>query len=305
MDSKKAFLLLAFGGADSIDNIGPFVANVLKGRPVTDELLEKAKDRYRLIGGKSPLLEITAAQAKAIEAVAAGQGLPHRAYVGMRYWHPFIKETIARMKEDGVTEAVALVMSPFLTRIATGGYQEDVKEIVKALGGAPRIEFLNPWHLNTRFIDLLAKRITEELASTDKKDFLVIFSSHSLPMTALEGDPYELQINQTVDEVLKRTGPLDYKVAFQSRGAAPREWLGPNTEDIIEDAKKKGKKGVLIVPIGFVADHVETLYDIDILFKSIASENGLVFKRTPSFNADPVFTGMLADLAIRHIERKQ
>lgn len=305
MASKKAFLLLAFGGADSIDNIGPFVANVLKGRPVSEELVEKAKERYRLIGGKSPLLEITEAQARAIEKVAAAQDLPHKAYVGMRYWHPFIKETISRMKEDGVEEAVALVMSPYLTRIATGGYQEDVKAIVKDLGGLPRVEFLNPWHMNAKFIDMLAKRINSELSEAEKKDFLVIFSSHSLPMTALEGDPYEMQINQTVAEVLKKTGAIDYKVSFQSRGAAPREWLGPNTEDIIADAKKKGKKGVLIVPIGFVADHVETLYDIDILFRSVAAENGLTFKRTPSFNADPGFTGMLADLAIRHIERKQ
>ncbi len=305
MDSKKAFLLLAFGGADSIDDIGPFVTNVLKGRPVSDELIEKARERYRLIGGRSPLLDITTAQAKAVEAAAESQGLPYKAYVGMRYWHPFIKETISQMKEDGVTEAVALVMSPFLTRIATGGYQEDVKSIVKDLGGSPRIEFLSQWHLNARFIDLLAKRINSELSEAEKKDFLVIFSSHSLPMTALEGDPYELQINQTVVEILKKTGALDYKVSFQSRGAAPREWLGPNTEDIIADAKKKGKKGVLIVPIGFVADHVETLYDIDIFFKAVAAENGLLFKRTPSFNSDPGFTGMLADLAIRHIERKQ
>lgn len=305
MDSNKAILLLAFGGADSLESVEPFVRNVLKGRPVTPELIEKTKERYGLIGGKSPLLEITNAQAGAIEEIANRGGAGYKAYVGMRYWHPFIKETIEKMKADGVEEAVAVIMAPFPSRVATGGYQVDVNDAVEALGGSPRIEFIRHWHINARYIDVLREKIEKELADEDKKDYLVIFSNHSLPVTALEGDPYEMQIHQTVDEVVKLIGPIDYKVAFQSRGSGPREWLGPQTESVIEEAARRGKKGVLVVPLGFVADHIETLYDIDILFREIAQSNGLVFKRAESLNATPKFMELLADIAVKHIEKKQ
>ncbi|HAO92588.1 MAG: ferrochelatase [Deltaproteobacteria bacterium GWC2_56_8] len=307
MEKKKAFLLLAFGGADSIDSVEPFIRNVLKGRPVTPELVEKIKERYKLIGGKSPLLDLTRAQAESIRAVIARQGLDYKAYVGMRYWDPFIKDTLRQMKEDGVTDAVAVIMAPFVSLVATGAYNSDVEGALAEQGKTPSVVVTPSFHLKTQFLETVAGNVKKELASfKDPKDALVIFSSHSLPWVGLEGDPYEMLVNQSVSEIVKRIGvKIDYKVAFQSKGAGPREWLGPATEDVIQGAKKMGKNGVVVVPVGFVADHIETLYDIDILFKGIAESSGLVFRRSASLNTNPAFMELLASTIISHSERRQ
>ncbi len=299
---KTAFLLLAFGGADSVENVEPFVKNVLKGRIVTPELVAKTKDRYRIIGGRSPLLDITIAQAQAIAEVLKKEGVGYAPYVGMRYWHPFIAETLARMKADGVTRAIAVIMSPFISRAATGGYEMESQIALKDLDGVPKVEFTSVWHLKPLFIDAVADNLNAQLESfTDKSDVLVIFSVHSLPAQASEGDPYEMLINQSAEKVALKA-PCDYKVAFQSKGGGPKDWLGPSVEDVIEGAKKSGKKAVVVVPFGFVADHVETLYDIDVLFKSFAESKGLVFKRCASLNANPKFIAAIADAIKRHSE---
>ncbi len=305
---EKAVLLLAFGGVDSEADIEPFIRNVLKGRPVTPEMIEKAKERYRLIGGRSPLLEITRAQAKAVVELLNSDPdafFAYRAYVGMRYWDPFIKDALAGIKKDGISSAVAVIMAPFVSLVATGGYDADVTKAVEVQGGAPEVGFTKDFHINLRFIDILAENINRELEPfADRKDALVIFSNHSLPLSALEGDPYEMMIHQTAGEVLKKAGKFDYRISFQSAGSGPRQWLGPKTEDAILEAKRAGKKGVVLVPLGFVADHVETLYDIDILFKTTAASVGLVFKRCPSLNTNPKFMELLADLVKKHTERQ-
>ena len=306
MKKKKAFLLLAFGGADSIDSVEPFIRKVLKGRPVTPELVEKIKERYKLIGGKSPLLDLTRAQAESIRSIIASQGLDYKAYVGMRYWDPFIKDTLRQMKEDGVTDAVAVIMAPFVSLVATGAYNSDVEGALAEQGMTPSVVVAPSFHLKTQFLETVAGNVKKELDSfKDPSDALVIFSSHSLPWVGLEGDPYEMLVNQSVAEIVKRIGvKIDYKVAYQSKGAGPREWLGPTTEDVIQGAKKMGKKGVVVVPVGFVADHIETLYDIDILFKGIAESSGLVFRRSASLNAAPAFMELLASIIVSHGEHR-
>lgn len=303
----KGILLLAFGGADSIESVEPFVKNVLKGRIPTAELIEKARERYRLIGGFSPLLKITEAQGKAItdELNADPEAkYDYRPYVGMRYWHPYIAETIGKMKSDGVEEAVAVIMSPFLSLVATGAYIEDLEAAVGEHGG-PHVDMLGSWHMERPFRDLVAENIEKELVGADRKDVLIIFSSHSLPAVAVEGDPYEMIVRQAADFVMEKLGKSDFKVAFQSKGAGARQWIGPDTEDVIKEAAKKGKKRVIVVPIGFAADHVETLYDIDILFKSVAAESGIEFRRTPSLNTDPRFVKLLAAMLKKVAEKKQ
>lgn len=295
--SLKGILLLAFGGADSLESVEPFVKNVLKGRPVTPEIVAKSIERYKLIGGKSPLLDITLEQARGIEdALNADPGSHYRykAYVGMRYWHPFIADTVKKMKEDGVTEAVAVIMSPFTSYVATGAYETDVEGALREIGGVPEVEFIGCWNIDKNFVEIMAGYISKELSGLDRKDTLVIFSSHSLPIVALQGDSYEMVVNQAADFIMEKVGKVDYRVAYQSKGSGPREWLGPQTQDVIAEAAKRGKKAVIIVAAGFAADHVETLYDIDILFKEEARAHGLQFRRTPSLNTDPAFIRMLA-----------
>lgn len=293
----KGILLLAFGGADSIESVEPFVKNVLKGRPVTPELVAKSIERYKLIGGRSPLLDITLAQAKGMEEVLNADPASHyqyRAYVGMRYWHPFIADTVRKMKDDGITEAVAVIMSPFTSRVATGAYETDVESTLGAIGNVPEVEFVGCWNIDKGFVEIVSGYIKKELSTLDPRDTLIIFSSHSLPIVALQGDSYEMVVNQAADHIMEKVGKVDYRVAYQSKGSGPREWLGPQTEDVIAEAAKKGKKAVVVVPAGFAADHVETLYDIDILFRDAAKANGLEFRRTPSLNTDPAFIRMLA-----------
>lgn len=303
----KGIFLMAFGGADSLENVEPFVKNVLKGRAASAEVIAKAKERYKLIGGSSPLLRITEAQGKSIADKLNSDpesSYEYKSFVGMRYWHPYIAETVGRMKAEGVEEAIAIIMSPFLSLVATGAYIEDLEEAVEKNGG-PFIEMLGSWHLERGFRDMIADNIEKELSGIDRKDALIIFSSHSLPFVAVEGDPYAMIVRQACDFVMEKIGKADFKVAFQSKGAGPREWLGPETEKVIEEAAKKGKKRAVVVPIGFAADHVETLYDIDILFKDVAAKSGIEFRRTPSLNTDPRFIGLLAGMIKKVAEKKQ
>ncbi len=298
MDNKtpKGALLLAFGGADSIESVEPFIRNVLKGRPLTPELIEKTRERYGLIGGSSPLLSITEAQAKAVGEILKREGGLYKVYVGMRYWRPFIKDTIGNMRADGIKEAAAVIMAPFSSRVATGGYLTDVDEALKSCGGGLSIGYARDWHREGLFIDAVAENLKKELDTFNRPDdALVIFSNHSLPVAALAGDPYVRKITETAGDIAKKLS-IDYRIPYQSQGAGPREWLGPKTEEVIEEAKRLGKKGVVIVPLGFVADHVETLYDIDILFKEAARRCGLVFRRSASLNASAKFMELIASL---------
>ncbi|MFZ3072255.1 MAG: ferrochelatase [Thermodesulfobacteriota bacterium] len=303
--SKKGVLLLAFGGADSIEDVEPFVKNVLKGRPVSSEAVEKAKTRYRLIGGSSPLLKITKAQASSIKNILADpssgwvpRGSEPDFFIGMRFWRPYIKDVVKEMKDAGIIDAVAIIMAPHSSRASTGGYITDIEAALKETGGVPNIEFVESWHTHPLYIDALLEKI-EEALKHDGEGILTIFTAHSLPVSSLSGDPYLEKLNATIAEVVKKK-PLEWKLAFQSKGGGQMPWLGPGAEEVIKEAKEAGKKGVLIVPLGFVADHVETLYDIDILFKKTAIEAGLKFLRAASLNDSEKFTSMLADVIKRH-----
>ncbi|MBI5885708.1 MAG: ferrochelatase [Deltaproteobacteria bacterium] len=297
---KTAVLYLAFGGADSVENCEPFIKNVLKGRPVTPEMVAKIRERYTLIGGHSPLLDITRAQAKAVDAALRAQGFEYPWYVGMRYWHPFIKDTLTQMKADGIERAIGVIMTPFNTIATASGYHIDVETVEEELGGTLRVEFAREWHQHPSFLKAVTSNMQAELNTfADLKDVLVIFSIHSLPVTLLEGDPYEMQIYQTAEKLMAKI-PADWKIGYQSKGGGPREWMGPATEEVIDLAVKTGKKGVVVVPLGFAADHVETLYDIDILFKNYAEAKGLVFRRSASLNTNELMIKTLVDIVARH-----
>ncbi|MFQ5480149.1 MAG: ferrochelatase [Thermodesulfobacteriota bacterium] len=292
-EEKTGVLFLAFGGAESLDDVEPFIANVLRGRYIPPGLLAKMKERYRLIGGKSPLLEITKAQAA---EVGKALGDRYKTYVGMLNWAPYIPDVIAEMKTEGIKEAVAIVMAPFTSPVATGKYDSTVEKTLVELGDTPKIKMLTNWHVNRDFIDIILGKINEALSGfEDKNKALVIFSNHSLPREALEGDAYEMKIRQTTD-ILSERLEMECTTAYQSQGSSNVDWLGPKTEDVIEKAKKDGKEGVVVVPLCFAADHIETLYDIDILFKATAENAGLKFARTSSLNTTPEFITLLADI---------
>ncbi|MFQ5900361.1 MAG: ferrochelatase [Thermodesulfobacteriota bacterium] len=299
-----AVLLLAFGGPDSLKEVEPFLNNVLKtsGRNPTQAQLQKVIEKYRLIGGRSPLLDITLEQAGALEKQLKEKG--GKVYVGMRQWSPFINETLKAIKEDGIDQIVAVIMAPHSSKASTGAY---IKEVDKALSGfdsGTEVSFVDSWHDHPLFLDALTEKIEEGFnlfPGVQREDIHVIFSAHSLPLRVLKGDAYLEQLNATIQGLLKIIGPVKWQLAFQSKGGGPGEWLGPDVDTALKQAADIGEKKVLLVPIGFVSDHLETLYDIDVLYKKKAEEMGISFRRSPSLNASPKFISALAGIICEHL----
>ena len=303
---KTGVLLLAFGGPDSLDSVKPFLESVLAGRPVSDEQVQRAKDRYKLIGGKSPLLDITDRQAKALESELSNNYQDLNVYVGMRHWHPYIKDTIDELAKAGIKKVVAVSMAPQNSKASTGGYVKSVEAAKEVVAEAPEITFVDDWHNNPLFLELLANKVEQGLSQfpTDRRENVhVIFSAHSLPEKLAENDPYVYQLKETISGVLSLTGPLNYTLAYQSRGGGPSEWLEPDVDKVLEELSEKGVKDVLLVPFGFVSDHVETLYDIDIVYKKKAQSLGLKFIRTSSFNDSVDFIEVLAKIVSEKLEK--
>ncbi len=295
-----AVLLLAFGGPESLDVVEPFLRNVLVGRTITPELVERVKKRYSLIGGKSPLPEITRSQARSLEERLDSS---YKVYVGMRYWHPFIKETVKQIKDDGIKRIIALPMAAQNSKASTGGYIDALNKALEEHAGLD-VKVIGAWNRNRFYIEAVAdtvKGALDEFPGERRKNVEVIFSAHSLPKRTVEGDPYEAQLRESIEDVLQVVGPLNWHLAYQSKGQAPVEWLGPEVETVMEGLAGEGKKDVLIVPIGFVCDHVETLYDIDIVFRKKADELGMNFKRARSLNVSPTFIEAMADIVKRNL----
>src|SRR3972149_3913510 len=259
----KALLLLAFGGPRSLDEVEPFLTRLFRGRKPSSEQMERVKDRYRLIGGSSPLPEITSAQAKALETSLGAKGYPFKSYVGMRYGHPLIGETLKKIVEDGIHEAIALPMAPFRSRASTGAYTEEVNQTQKNMGERIEISFVEGWHLHPLFLGAIREKIEEGLMQftpEERKKVHLIFSAHSLPSSLVENEPYVKDMEECVREVLKKTEPHPWHLAFQSRGMGSEEWLGPDVESVLTELSRQKVREVLVVPIGFVADHIEVLY---------------------------------------------
>jgi ferrochelatase len=300
----KAILLLAFGGPRSLDEVEPFLTRLFRGRKPSSEQLERVKERYRLIGGSSPLPEITFKQAKALEDSLDAKGYPFKSYVGMRYGHPLIEETLKKMVEDGIHEVIALPMAPFRSRASTGAYVEEMNRAQQNMGERIDVSFVEEWHLHPLFLDAIQEKIEEGLIQftpEERKRVHLIFSAHSLPKSVVENEPYVQDMEESVRRVLKKIEPHPWRLAFQSRGMGPEEWIGPDVESVLEELSEKKIQEILIVPIGFVSDHIEILYDIDILYQNRAKLFGIQLKRTPSLNFSERFIEALAAIVEEHM----
>ena len=280
---------MAYGGPDSLDDIEPYLLDIRGGRPTSLELVEEISDRYKQIGGKSPLLAITNRQAAALE-VALGVG--YRAYTGMRHWTPYIGDTIAQMQADGIRRAVAMVAAPHYSFMSIGAYFDKVKEA----GSDIEFAYVDHWHDEPDFIEVLAQRTSNGLARfADEGSVKVIFTAHSLPTRILEqGDPYDVQLSHTAKLVAEKLNLLDWDFCYQSASHSREPWLGPTIEDVIPQLAAEGYVNLLVVPVGFVSDHVEVLFDIDIEARQIAEANGMRLERSDSLNDDPLFIAAMA-----------
>ncbi len=301
----KALLLLAFGGPRSLDEVEPFLIRLFRGRKPSSEQLERIKERYRLIGGRSPLPEITLKQAKALEERLNSKGNQVKSYMGMRYGHPLIEETLKEILRDGIREVIALPMAPFRSSASTGAYLEEVSHIRKNIGEEIKISFVVGWYLHPLFLEAIQEKIEETLAQftpEERKRVHLIFSAHSLPKSLVENEPYVKDMEESVREIVKKLKLLPWHVAFQSRGMGSEEWLGPDVESVLTELSQQKVREVLIVPIGFVADHIEVLYDIDVLFQRKAQSLGMVLRRTHSLNFSEKFIEALSIIVEEHMK---
>ena len=299
---KIAVLLLAHGTPERVEQVPEFLLKVTGGRPLPPKVVEEIKHRYSLIG-RSPLTEYTLKQA---EALAREMKLP--VYVGMRNWRPFIAGTVREMGADGVQRAIAICLAPHDSRTSVGLYRKAVLDETPPF----QVEFIDNWHDHP----LLARAFAEKLGAGWERACRemgarvpVIFTAHSVPQrTIAEGDPYEEQARETAALVARQVPRLtvdDWTFAFQSQGMSGGAWLGPTVEETILQLKAKGHGGVFIQPIGFLCDHVEVLYDVDIMFREFAEKNGMRLWRAESLNQSPTLVAALADVARSRLQSPQ
>jgi ferrochelatase len=291
---KTAVLLLAHGSPDSVDEVPEFLLQVTGGRPLPPQVIEEVKHRYGLIG-KSPLTELTLKQG---ELLSRALELP--VYVGMRNWKPFVADAVSKMTADGIKRAVVICLAPQNSRTSVGLY----RAALNRTSGVPfATDFVESWHDHPLLIKAFAEKLHagwKRACSEMGAKVPIIFTAHSVPQrTIAEGDPYEAQAKETA-MLLAREAAIaqeDWSFAFQSQGMSGGTWLGPTVEDTIRGLKEKGHRGVFIQPIGFLCDHVEVLYDIDIGFKQFAEKEGMCLWRAESLNDSPLLAAALADIA--------
>ena len=313
---RKGVLLLNLGGPDSLEAVRPFLFNLFSDRDIIrlgPSFLQKplawiiavarsgkTRENYRLIGSRSPLLDITRAQASSLEEKLNRDKDGFKVYVGMRYWHPFIDDAFREAVDEGVTELVALPLFPHYSRATTGSCFKELRKAVSRYKEKINVAYIESWHAHPLYIKALAESIEEGLIgfpSDERKKAHILFSAHSLPQGFIdEGDPYVGHLKSTIDAVTRALSIASWRLAFQSR-SGPVKWIGPNTSETLEELALEGVKNVLMVPISFVSDHIETLYEMDVLYKNKAGDLGINLLRAPSLNTRPLFIEALADIS--------
>jgi ferrochelatase len=304
--AKQAVLLLAHGTPETIEQIPEYLSNVTGGRPLPAHVVEEIQRRYALIG-HSPLTEITLEQGRMVESELAAIGEPAPVYVGMRNWKPYIADVIRQMRADGVEEAAVLCLAPHNSRLSVGLYRRAVET------SGLRIDFTESWAQHPFLIDAFAERLRpawSNLSAEVGTHVPVLFTAHSVPtrtIQASEGqpaDPYAEEARRTAELVAARVPEIpQWFFAFQSQGVSGGPWLGPTVEETLKAISASGAKTVLLQPIGFLCDHVEILYDVDIFFREYAKKLNLRLERTESLNASGPLAKAIADLARQGLKR--
>jgi len=298
-------MLMAMGGPDCLENVEPFLLDVRGGRPTPPELVEEIRERYRATGGKSPAVVITREVAKKLEARLNASGdRRYRVYMGLRHWHPFIKETYAELLAEQPESVIGLCMAPQRSSLSTGAYRKKVEEAQAALQSNGTVSYVGSWNRHPKLISAIVENINQGLlkfAADVRANVPVLFTAHSLPerIVAMK-DPYPDEVKGTVEAVTAQLGNQPTRFAYQSQGRSGEKWLGPTVESAIEDLSRAGQRHVLVAPIGFLCDHVETLYDIDIELKRLAEKQGMQLERIAMLNAPPALIDTLADVLAAH-----
>ncbi|MCI0390880.1 MAG: ferrochelatase [Acidobacteria bacterium] len=325
---KLGILLFNLGGPETLADVRPFLFNLFSDpeivrlpmramqKPVAWLIAtarsKKSSGYYALIGGGSPLRRLTSEQAAALQEELARRGINSSVYVGMRYWHPFTERAIEEIIRDGITELIVLPLYPQFSVSTTGSSFKDFVSQLDRRGGLRHIRrrYITRWHTHEPYIATLAGQISEEVEKfpdPDPRNVHLLFSAHSVPQSYIEnGDPYLRHTQETVHKVSEKLGNLSpIHLSFQSK-VGPVKWLEPATDQKLRELKSQGVEQVLTIPVSFVSEHIETLYELDILYKKLAEELGFrAYRRVPAFNSSPKFISALADLVCEKLDRSR
>ncbi|RMF90889.1 MAG: ferrochelatase [Methanobacteriota archaeon] len=318
-DRRRGVLLLNLGGPGSLEEVRPFLYNLFSDReiirlgppPLQKPLAwlmaalrsRRTRKSYELIGGGSPLRRITEAQGRALEAELNGSW---SVFIGMRYWRPYIWEAVQRALSRGVSSLVVMPLFPQYSRATTGSCFREVRRALPEDGSGMDVAYVQGWHSHPGYIDALVETVRQGLSRftpEEREDVCLLFSAHALPQSLIdEGDPYVDQVMETAREVSAALNVGDWRVSFQSR-SGPVRWTGPSTEETLRALASEGCHSLLMVPVSFVSDHLETLYEMDILYRRLAEGLGLTFSRAPALNTSPMLVKALAEIVKEAAER--
>ncbi len=304
-ERHTAVLLMAMGGPDCLENVEPFLLDVRGGRPTPPELVEEIRERYRATGGKSPAVGITQEIARKLERQlnACGAGR-YRVYVGLRHWHPFIRDTYAELLKESPEQIIGVCMAPQQSSLSTGAYRKKVEEARAGLEDHTPVTYVGSWNRHPRLIAAIVETLRlglQKFPVEVRATVPVLFTAHSLPerIVAMK-DPYPDEVKGTVEAVTGLLGNQPTYFAYQSQGRSNEPWLGPTVEAMLETIQQAGHRHVLVAPIGFICDHVETLFDIDLELKQLAVSKGLHLERMAMLNDSSAILETLSDVLATH-----
>jgi ferrochelatase len=304
--STRALLLIAFGGPHRTEDVRPFLRHVLAGRPVPEERFEAVVHHYERLGGRSPITEHTERQARALADELARRGHPFDVRVGMRHWTPWLKDALEAFRAEGRREVLGLIMAAQETEASLARYVAAVDSARAELPGAPAVRYVLGWGLDEKLIEAQACQLARAFAALPlaaRARARVLFSAHSIPALMAAESPYVAQLAQTAQRVAEKLGVSEYRLVYQSRSGNPREpWLEPDVLDALDEEAARGVQDVILAPIGFVCDHVEVLYDLDIEAAERAAALGLRLTRAATLGSHPAFIAALADAVVRELD---
>ncbi len=306
-----AVLVIAFGGPQGPADVRPFLANVLRGRRVTPERVEEVAHHYELFGGVSPLTELTKRQAALLRDRLSSDAVPLPVYLGMRNWHPYLKDTLAQMSRDGVRRAIGFIAAAQRSYSSCTQYRENVDVARAALreAGLPDVSvtYVGDWHTHPGFVEANAAHVTTALATLAadvREDARIVFTAHSIPVSMAERSLYRRHLEESAAAIAAHLGRSNFALVYQSRSGRPEDpWLGPDIGDYLKEEHHKGLRAAVLCPVGFLCDHVEVLYDLDVEAANVCREIGLPMARASAVNDHPRFIDTMADAVIQTVRR--
>ena len=287
---------MAYGSPNSLDEVGDYLSQVRGGRGSSPDEIEHLKQRYRRVGGRTPLLEITMSQADALEKKLLRDGMPARVSFGMKHWHPFVEDVVEKISADNPPILVGVALAPHYSKLSIGGYEDSVRRGLARKNSNVQFVMVKSWHTQLSLIKALSARVCSGLHEmTESGPTIVVFTAHSLPLkTVSTDDPYRAQLLETSQLVANDANVTDWDFAFQSASGPHGTWLGPSLKEKITELSMRKIKQILVCPVGFVSDHLEILYDLDAEAREYANSLSIALARVPSLNDDPMFIEALA-----------